>query len=43
MSSTAFIELGIAVDLFEKGAKHSRRARTGIVSIFPYLGTAEAI
>jgi hypothetical protein len=30
MSSTAFVELGLAVDLFEKGAKHSRRARTGI-------------
>jgi len=30
MSPTAFIELGTAVDLFEKGAKHSRRARTGI-------------
>lgn len=31
MSSTAFIELGLAVDLFEKGAKHSRRARSGMV------------
>ncbi|KAJ6538585.1 fungal-specific transcription factor domain-containing protein [Mycena sp. CBHHK59/15] len=30
MASTAFIELGLACDLFEKGAKHSRRARSGL-------------
>lgn len=31
MAPTAFIELGLAVDLFEKGAKHSRRAMSGVV------------
>ncbi|KAJ6599161.1 fungal-specific transcription factor domain-containing protein [Mycena vulgaris] len=30
MAPTAFIELGLACDLFEKGAKHSRRARSGL-------------
>ncbi|KAJ7047468.1 fungal-specific transcription factor domain-containing protein [Mycena alexandri] len=29
MAPTAFIELGLACDLFEKGAKFSRRARSG--------------
>ncbi|KAJ7179223.1 hypothetical protein C8R46DRAFT_1324183, partial [Mycena filopes] len=29
MASTAFVELGLACDLFEKGAKSSRRARSG--------------
>lgn len=32
MASSAFIELGLACDLFEKGAMHSRRARSGLVS-----------
>ena len=32
MASTAFIELGLATDLFEKGAQFSRRARSGMVS-----------
>jgi hypothetical protein len=31
MASSAFIELGLACDLFEKGAVHSRRARSGLV------------
>jgi hypothetical protein len=35
MAQTAFIELGLAVDLFEKGAKYSRRARSGMVSKLP--------
>ncbi|KAF7352874.1 Zn(2)-C6 fungal-type domain-containing protein [Mycena venus] len=30
MAPTAFIELGLACDLFEKGAKFSRRARSGL-------------
>ncbi|KAF7355229.1 Zn(2)-C6 fungal-type domain-containing protein [Mycena sanguinolenta] len=30
MAPTAFIELGLACDLFEKGAKSSRRARSGL-------------
>ncbi|KAF7301357.1 Zn(2)-C6 fungal-type domain-containing protein [Mycena indigotica] len=30
MAPTAFIELGLACDLFEKGAKQSRRARSGL-------------
>ncbi|KAJ7179896.1 fungal-specific transcription factor domain-containing protein [Mycena crocata] len=30
MAPTAFIELGLACDLFEKGAKYSRRARSGL-------------
>jgi hypothetical protein len=30
MAPSAFIELGLAVDLFEKGAQHSRRARNGL-------------
>ncbi|KAJ7744540.1 fungal-specific transcription factor domain-containing protein [Mycena maculata] len=30
MAPTAFIELGLACDLFEKGAKVSRRARSGL-------------
>ncbi|KAJ6539249.1 fungal-specific transcription factor domain-containing protein [Mycena capillaripes] len=30
MAPTAFIELGLACDLFEKGAKCSRRARSGL-------------
>ncbi|KAF9469100.1 fungal-specific transcription factor domain-containing protein [Collybia nuda] len=30
MASSAFIELGLACDLFEKGAVHSRRARSGL-------------
>ena len=33
MASTAFIELGLATDLFEKGAQFSRRARSGMASI----------
>jgi hypothetical protein len=36
MAPTAFIELGLAVDLFEKGAKYSRRARSGIVSFYTW-------
>jgi len=32
MASSAFIELGLACDLFEKGAMRSRRARSGLVS-----------
>jgi hypothetical protein len=35
MAPTAFIELGLACDLFEKGAKFSRRARSGLVSSLP--------
>lgn len=34
LASTAFVELGLAIDLFQKGAnhsQHSRRARTGTV------------
>lgn len=31
MAPSAFIELGLAVDLFKKGAPHSRRARSGLV------------
>jgi hypothetical protein len=34
MAPTAFIELGLAVDLFEKGALQSPRARNGLVSIY---------
>lgn len=30
MASSAFIELGLACDLFDKGARHSRRARSGM-------------
>ncbi|KAK0230819.1 hypothetical protein IW262DRAFT_1261635 [Armillaria fumosa] len=30
MAANAFIELGLACDLFEKGSHHSRRARSGI-------------
>ncbi|KAF8076284.1 fungal-specific transcription factor domain-containing protein [Lyophyllum atratum] len=30
MAPSAFIELGLACDLFEKGARHSRRARSGL-------------
>ncbi|KAG6902306.1 hypothetical protein C0995_001916 [Termitomyces sp. Mi166 len=30
MAPSAFIELGLACDLFEKGASHSRRARSGL-------------
>ncbi|KAJ7228762.1 fungal-specific transcription factor domain-containing protein [Mycena pura] len=30
MAPTAFIELGLACDLFEKGAKQSKRARSGL-------------
>ncbi|RDB22452.1 putative transcriptional regulatory protein C1F7.11c [Hypsizygus marmoreus] len=30
MAPSAFIELGLACDLFEKGATHSRRARSGL-------------
>ncbi|KXN83717.1 hypothetical protein AN958_00859 [Leucoagaricus sp. SymC.cos] len=30
MAPTAFIELGLACDLFEKGATHSRRVRSGL-------------
>lgn len=33
MASSAFIELGLACDLFEKGAVHSRRARSGLVRL----------
>ncbi|KAJ3573873.1 hypothetical protein NP233_g2152 [Leucocoprinus birnbaumii] len=31
MAPTAFIELGLACDLFEKGATHSRRVRSGSI------------
>ena len=47
MAPTAFIEMGLAVDLFEKGAKFSRRARSGIVSllfeIFAWHGMTIAV
>lgn len=33
MAPTAFIELGLACDLFEKGATHSRRVRSGSVGV----------
>jgi hypothetical protein len=33
MASSAFIELGLACDLFEKGASQSRRARSGLVCL----------
>lgn len=36
MASNAFIELGLAVDLFQKGAKLSRRARSGMVRNFAF-------
>ncbi|KZP18386.1 hypothetical protein FIBSPDRAFT_595351 [Athelia psychrophila] len=32
MASTAFMELGLAVDLYERGANLSERTRTGLVS-----------
>ena len=31
MAPSAYIELGLVYDLFEKGVKHSRRARDGLV------------
>ncbi|TEB30149.1 hypothetical protein FA13DRAFT_1733962 [Coprinellus micaceus] len=34
MASSAFIELGLACDLFEKGARHSRRARSGMTILY---------
>ncbi|KAF4619863.1 hypothetical protein D9613_005134 [Agrocybe pediades] len=34
MASSAFIELGLACDLFEKGAMHSRRARSGLAILY---------
>lgn len=33
MAASAFIELGLACDLFEKGAMHSHRARSGLVGL----------
>ncbi|TFK43632.1 fungal-specific transcription factor domain-containing protein [Crucibulum laeve] len=34
MASSAFIELGLACDLFEKGAVQSRRARSGLAILY---------
>lgn len=34
MAPSAFIELGLACDLFEKGAMHSRRARSGLAILY---------
>ncbi|KAF8897440.1 fungal-specific transcription factor domain-containing protein [Infundibulicybe gibba] len=34
MAPSAFIELGLACDLFEKGAMYSRRARSGMAILF---------
>uniref|UniRef100_A0A8H8CL84 Xylanolytic transcriptional activator regulatory domain-containing protein n=1 Tax=Psilocybe cubensis TaxID=181762 RepID=A0A8H8CL84_PSICU len=34
MAASAFIELGLACDLFEKGATHSRRARSGLAILY---------
>ncbi|KAF6762713.1 fungal-specific transcription factor domain-containing protein [Ephemerocybe angulata] len=34
MASSAFIELGLACDLFEKGAAHSRRAKSGMAILY---------
>ncbi|KAF8974208.1 fungal-specific transcription factor domain-containing protein [Flammula alnicola] len=34
MASSAFIELGLACDLFEKGAMHSLRARSGLAILY---------
>ncbi|KDR83850.1 hypothetical protein GALMADRAFT_1339423 [Galerina marginata CBS 339.88] len=34
MASSAFIELGLACDLFEKGAMHSPRARSGLAILY---------
>ncbi|KAF8913807.1 hypothetical protein CPB84DRAFT_1811319 [Gymnopilus junonius] len=34
MAASAFIELGLACDLFEKGAMHSRRARSGLAILY---------
>lgn len=33
MAPSAFIELGLACDLFEKGAMQSLRARSGLVRV----------
>jgi hypothetical protein len=35
MAASAFVELGLVCDLFEKGAIYSRRARDGLVRDFP--------
>ena len=37
MAPSAYIELGLACDLFEKGARYSRRARSGMVRSLFYL------
>jgi hypothetical protein len=43
MAPTAFIELGLACDLFEKGATYSRRVRSGSVGVLRAFFTSQAV
>jgi hypothetical protein len=43
MAPTAFIELGIACDMFVKGANHSRRIRSGSVRVSALLITRKLL